>query len=196
LHIAAIALTYILVTSGFDWFYFIHTRSSFLYVLFIPSALIGFFVPILTPVILLFMGTWRKNKKLLDFGYALGQSVAIAWLVSAGYKALTGRAHPAVFGAATYPPPDISRIFHFGFFRGGVFWGWPSSHTMVAFAVAATAITMVPNTKMKIVALAFTLYVGIGVSLTIHWFSDFAAGAILGTLVGTVVGAAFQTQGK
>ena len=36
--------------------------------------------------------------------------------------------------------------------------------------------------------LAYAFYVGIGVSATIHWFSEFAAGGIFGTLVGVVVG--------
>jgi hypothetical protein len=39
---------------------------------------------------------------------------------------------------------------------------------------------------------AYALYVGLGVSMTIHWFSDFAAGAIIGTVIGTVVGTSFS----
>ena len=35
------------------------------------------------------------------------------------------------------------------------------------------------------------LYVGIGVSLTIHWFSDFVAGVIFGSVIGIVVGKSF-----
>jgi F0F1-type ATP synthase assembly protein I len=41
-------------------------------------------------------------------------------------------------------------------------------------------------------AIAYALYVGIGVSMTIHWFSDFVAGAIIGTMIGTVVGTSFS----
>jgi membrane-associated phospholipid phosphatase len=41
------------------------------------------------------------------------------------------------------------------------------------------------------VAITYSLYVGIGVSMTIHWFSDFIAGAIIGTVVGVVVGKSF-----
>ena len=32
----------------------------------------------------------------------------------------------------------------------------------------------------------------IGVSMTIHWFSDFTAGAIIGTVIGAVVGRSFS----
>lgn len=32
------------------------------------------------------------------------------------------------------------------------------------------------------------LYIGIGVSLSVHWFSEFVAGAIIGAVTGNVVG--------
>jgi hypothetical protein len=40
-------------------------------------------------------------------------------------------------------------------------------------------------------AITYALYIGIGVSMTIPWFSDFLAGAIIGTAIGTVVGKSF-----
>jgi membrane-associated phospholipid phosphatase len=190
-HVLAIILTFIIVVSGLDQFYFVHTRSSIIFVLAIPAALLGFIVPIFTPLTLFIVGLVRKNGKILNFGYALAQSALIAWIVSAAYKAVTGRAHPELFNATSNTLSDISREFHFGFLKGGVFWGWPSSHTMVAFAIAATAMTLYPKLKVKIWALLFALYVGIGVSLTIHWLSDFVAGAIIGTVVGITVGATF-----
>jgi membrane-associated phospholipid phosphatase len=42
------------------------------------------------------------------------------------------------------------------------------------------------------VAILYAFYIGIGVSMTIHWFSDFAAGAIVGSVIGAVVGRSFQ----
>ena len=45
--------------------------------------------------------------------------------------------------------------------------------------------------------ITYALYVGIGVSTTIHWFSDFAAGAIIGSIVGVSVGqSVLLTQGE
>jgi membrane-associated phospholipid phosphatase len=41
------------------------------------------------------------------------------------------------------------------------------------------------------VAITYALYIGLGVSMTIHWFSDFAAGAIIGSAIGAVVGKSF-----
>jgi hypothetical protein len=40
-------------------------------------------------------------------------------------------------------------------------------------------------------AITYALYIGLGVSMTIHWFSDFSAGAVLGTAIGTVVGKSY-----
>ena len=42
-------------------------------------------------------------------------------------------------------------------------------------------------------AIAYALCIGIGVSMTIHWFADFAAGAIIGTAIGTVVGSCLRS---
>jgi hypothetical protein len=40
-------------------------------------------------------------------------------------------------------------------------------------------------------AIAYAFYIGVGVSVTIHWFSDFVAGAVIGTVVGAVLGTSF-----
>ncbi len=188
-HGLVIALSFVAVVTGFDWWYFQETRSALLFQLAIPAALLGFAVPVFTPFVLL----TAKTRQLQNAGYALGQSAVLAWMLSALYKVFTGRMHPPLVNNAS-TLSDISRDFHFGFMNGGVFWGWPSSHTTVAFAIAFTAITLFPRPKVRFWALAFALYVGVGVSITIHWFSDFAAGAILGTLVGTIVGEAFRNR--
>ena len=79
--------------------------------------------------------------------------------------------------------------------RGGVFWGWPSSHTTIAFAMAVTLFTLCPKQRwLGFVAILYAFYVGIGVSMTIHWFSDFVAGAIIGSVIGAVVGKSFGSD--
>ena len=103
------------------------------------------------------------------------------------FKAVTGRVHPAHSVGA-----DISHVFRFGWMRGGVFWGWPSSHTTIAFAMAVTVFTLCPKQRwLGWMAILNAFYVGLGVSMTIHWFSDFAAGAIIGSVIGAVVGKDF-----
>lgn len=122
--------------------------------------------------------------------WALGQAALIGYLVSSFYKALTGR----------IPPPstavlDVSRQFNFGFLREGIFWGWPSSHTTVAFAMAFALIALYPKNKIvKSLSLIYALYIGIGVSFDIHWFSEFIAGAIIGAVIGLTVGKSFRSK--
>jgi membrane-associated phospholipid phosphatase len=76
-----------------------------------------------------------------------------------------------------------------------MFWGWPSSHTTVAFAMAACLITLYPgNKKLILFASLYAFYIGLGVSVTIHWFSEFVAGAIIGSVIGMVVGRSFKSK--
>jgi membrane-associated phospholipid phosphatase len=191
-HLIAIILTFILVTSGFDWRYFLSTRGSTLRSWMFPAVRIGGLLPLALPLILLTIGSINKSARTSRVAWAVGQAELIGALIVAAYKAITGRAHPAHEAGA-----DLSRTFQFGVLRGGVFWGWPSSHTAVAFAMAFTIFTLLPRQRwVGYVAIAYALYVGLGVSVTIHWFSDFVAGGILGTVVGVVVGKSFLLAEK
>jgi membrane-associated phospholipid phosphatase len=186
-HVVLIALTLLFVLSGFDWFYFNATRSPLLWDLMIPSAPLGALVPLMLPLVLILSGFITSRARMSQTGWAIGQAELIGSLVSSTYKAFTGRVHPEHIAGV-----DLSHDFRFGFLRGGVFWGWPSSHTTIAFAMAAMVFTLFPKQRwLGGLALAYALYIGLGVSMTIHWFSDFAAGAILGCVIGVVVGKQF-----
>jgi membrane-associated phospholipid phosphatase len=186
-HVIAIVLTFILVMSGFDWRYFLATRNPALRSWMFPAVVIGGLLPIALPLILFALGIIARNAKTTLAAWAVSQAELLGALVAAAYKAITGRAHPAHGGGT-----DLSHVFHFGFLRGGVFWGWPSSHATIAFAMAATVFTLYPKQRwLGFVAILYAFYVGVGVSMTIHWFSDFAAGAIIGSVIGTVVGKCF-----
>jgi membrane-associated phospholipid phosphatase len=153
----------------------------------IPSAPIGGLVPLALPLALLALGRLRNWAATCAAGWAIGQAEIIGGIIAAAYKAVTGRVHPSHAVG-----PDISHGFRFGFLRGRVFWGWPSSHTTIAFAMAAAVFTLFPRQKwLGFLAIVYALYIGIDVSTTIHWLSDFMAGAVIGVLVGTVVGRAF-----
>ena len=118
------------------------------------------------------------------------QAAAIGLAMSSFYKVFTGRVQPDFRSLELI---DNSREFLFGFFRHGAFWGWPSSHTTVAFAVAVTLFILYRNNPLiKYSALLAAFYVGIGISTNIHWFSEFVAGAIIGSVIGTVVGKSFR----
>ena len=190
-HVLAIVLTFICVSTGMDWLYFRSTRDPILWAWMIPSAPIGGLVPIALPLVLLAVGLGRTSRASLA-GWAVGQAELIGAFVAAAYKSLTGRVHPS-----HYLGPDLSHSFRFGFLRGGVFWGWPSSHTTIAFAMATTLFTLFPKQRwVGGLAIGYAFYIGIGVSMTIHWLSDFVAGAIIGSVIGTVVGGSFLRQAQ
>lgn len=189
-HVLAIVLTVILVTSNFDWLYFSWTRSPQIRSLAFPAVHIGGELPIMLPVVLLIIGFCGRDAKVIRMGAALAQAAIIGSLISSTYKAFTGRVHPPREMGS-----DISHVFRFGFWRGGAFWGWPSSHTTIAFAMALTIYMLTPKQRwVGWFAIAYALYVGLGVSVTIHWFSDFVAGAIIGSVIGVVVGRSFTVS--
>jgi membrane-associated phospholipid phosphatase len=191
-HIIAILLTFILVMSGFDWCYYLATRNPTLRSWMFPAVHIGGLLPLALPLIFFAIGIIARNARTTLTGWAVGQAELLGVLIVVACKAVTGRTHPShVVG------PDISHVFHFGWLRGGVFWGWPSSHATIAFAMAVTVFTLCPKQRwLGFVALLYAFYVGIGVSMTIHWFSDFVAGAIIGSVIGAVVGKSFGSEKK
>ena len=191
-HLLAILLTVILVTSGFDWFYFQSTRNPELWSWMFPAAPIGGLVPIALPIILIVSGYIVSHARITTTGWAIGQAALIGSLISSTYKTFTGRGHPALHETGA----DISHGFQFGLLRGGMFWGWPSSHTTIAFAMAGTVFSLFPKQRwLGWLAFGYASYIGLGVSMTIHWLSDFVAGAIIGTIIGLVVGKRFS-QGQ
>jgi hypothetical protein len=59
--------------------------------------------------------------------------------------------------------------------------------------MAVTVFRLYPNQKwLGRLAIGYAFYIGLGVSMTIHWFSDFVAGALIGTVVGIVVATSFS----
>ncbi len=183
-HALAIVLTAIFVLSGFDWWFYMITRSPLLYPLVWAAGLGGFFVPVLVPVSLYIVGEMRHNQKLMDQAAAIAQAVIIALLVSSFYKIFTGRIQPEFLGTSV--GTDISREFQFGILRHGIFWGWPSSHAAVAFAGGTALVRMIRNKSVQVFALMYMAIVAVGAAVGFHWFSDVIAGAIIGTLIGTI----------
>jgi hypothetical protein len=61
--------------------------------------------------------------------------------------------------------------------------------------MAVCLVTLFPGRrKLAFCALIYALYVGLGVSVSIHWFSEFVAGAVIGSVIGKVVGTSFKTK--
>jgi len=189
LHVLAIVSTYILVISGFDWFYFVSSQTYFLKVILFPAIVLGGILPIIVPIVLYAVGEFIDKKKISITGLALGQAVILGSLVSSIYKAFTGRIEPNLLNTIN----DISHQFNFGFWENGIFWCWPSSHTTIAFAMAFALISIYRKSRVILyLSLIYALYIGLGVSVSIHWFSDFLAGMIIGSIIGLVVGDSFK----
>lgn len=192
-HLAAAGLSYGLVQSDFDWKYrsFMKRNPSIPRIGF-ASVFTGEFMPVVAPLYLYITGRSNSNSKMVYTSMALGQSVLLSVLISSTYKAFTGRGGPEI-SHRDKNRSDFSKDFHFGFLRGGVYHGWPSSHTTNAFAMATTLIEMYPdNNTVKIFSGLYAFAVGLGVSTNIHWFSDFVAGALIGYSIGKSVGQSFK----
>lgn len=189
-HILAILITYVIVVSNFDWHYFVYMQSiDVLHTIFFPAIPIGGIVPIIAPLIVIVAGLLMKRHKVTLTGWALLQAVILGSFISSTYKAFTGRVQPVMNNLVV----DSSHQFNFGFFEHGIFWGWPSSHTTIAFAMAVTLVMLFPKHRIvQVLAMLYAFYIGIGISFSIHWFSEFAAGALIGSVIGIVVGSSFK----
>ena len=184
----AIIATVAIVQTGTDWRYLLAMRDPDLNKMFFPAIIIGGFLPISLPLFLIVYGRLFDLPHITLTGWAVGQAALIGSMLSSTLKAFTGRMQPDLFNLAV----DSSRGFQFGFFEHGIFWGWPSSHTTIAFAMAFTLIALYPKNKhLLFYSIIYALYVGIGVSLSIHWLSEFVAGAFIGTAIGMTVGASY-----
>lgn len=187
-HLLAILLTYFIVIMGIDWWYYVSTRFVSHYYWF-PAAFVGGLLPVMVPLVLYFFGKLIKDLVIKNAGAALFQASLLGSVISSTYKAFTGRIPPK-FGEISI---DISNGFQFGFWENGIFSGWPSSHTTIAFAMAVCLIMLFPKSKtMRYGALIYATYIGFGASVGFHWFSEFVAGAIMGSLIGYVVGKRYK----
>ena len=189
-HLAAIGLGVVLVSSGFDWFYLSVTRSPQLLTWFIPGINLGVWVPLALPPSLLLAGMAFKRAPITRTGWALAQVALIGLLLTELIKAVTGRPQPPFFMG-----PDTSHVFHFGLLRSEMVSGWPSGHTIIAFAMCVTLFWLFPKKRwLGAAALLWAFYIGLSVSMTVHWFSDFASGIVFGIVVGTTVGRRFAAM--
>jgi membrane-associated phospholipid phosphatase len=149
----------------------------------------GPIISVTVPLGLYLYGRSQKDADLQLTGLALGQAAINAAVITSVLKAFTGRKGPQNKTAQN----DYSNGFRFGFLRGGIYQGWPSSHTAAAFAMATTLIELYPdNLALKIGGLTYAACIGAGVSTNIHWLSDVVAGGLIGYAIGTVVGNDFK----
>lgn len=184
-HIVAVVATAIIVLTGFDWWFFRHTRSEVFVPLIRLGGLGGMLVPILLPIALYILARDKKDEYLLRVAVAVTQAAAVAWIIVAVYKAFTGRIQPkALFAADTM---SASSGFLFGFWEHGIFWGWPSHHTVVAVAMATVLFLAFRSPLVRLGAIAWAVIVATAAAVGFHWFSDAVAGAIVGVVTGFAI---------
>ena len=182
-----IALTALLVISGADWWYYVVTRNTSVQSLGFMAGMLGFLVPIILVLVLVAVGDVLKNKYIKYAGYAAAQAGILGLAISSSYKVFTGRT-----GLPHNIITDTSEMFRFGIMRGGAFHGWQSSHTSVEFGLSIAICMLFPKKKLVwVIAISYAFLIGLGASVGFHWLSDFAAGIILGTTIGIVVGKSF-----
>ena len=195
-HLCIILGTIGFAWSGLDWAYvqFI-ARHPFLESLGAPAFSIGFFIPFI-PLFFFLFARIRKQEWGSNVGYSVLLAEGIAWFTSVFYKIVSGRTPPAQIEASfSTDMQDMSRIFHVGFFREGIFYGWPSGHTIVAFAMAACIARSFPRHRWIGYGLyLYACYIGFGVSTSVHWLSDVLAGAGLGIAIGILFSRRFETK--
>ena len=196
--ILGVALTVALVASGFDGWYFTVIHNTLVYKIFTPASIIGFFVPGVLWLLILIDGLVQKNSRTITAAWMSAQAGVVGFCVSSFYKVFTGRIPPPLGTVSVGRATVLSHVFQFGILRGGIFSGWPSSHTTVAFAMMVALAVFYSDKKGKhwvaYLSIIYALYIAIGVSMQIHWFSDVIVGIILGTIIGFSVGNSFQEK--
>ncbi len=186
-----------LVYSGADFAYLTYVLTAAPFWLLIAADVTGFLLPIFLPLGLYIFARRLQSARLLRFATATTYAVLLGFTLSTLLKAFAGRTSPphAHRGETLGPLTDTSRDFNFGLFNEQVIGGWPSSHTTIAFALATVlACLLPPRWYYRVPLYGTALFIGVGVTFGFHWFSEFVAGALLGSLIGVVVGRHYAVQ--
>jgi len=160
-----------------------------------PSVWLGYSVPVALGGALFAYGEADRNDEAIAAGYAVLQASLLSELYVSLLKAVTGRPNP---DSKAYPDMRIaSRMFRFGFLRGGIHYGWPSGHLAVNTAAITCLWSFYPRSvALKIVGGFYLAYLAIGVTAhegsSMHWFSDVVAGTLVGLAIGPTVGKSFR----
>ena len=196
-HVTGGALTYYLSANDYDLKIarFAARENQLTYgIAFMPGMMMGSFFPILIPGYTYLIS---ENKTLNNTGAVAAQATAIAFLYNNILKAISGREHPK----ANKNTGEMSRDFRWGFFRRGVFYGWPSGHSMTNAALAFSIASYHRDNPWIVAGSGiYTLYIAtsmfLGAKGEAHWFSDAASGTLMGASIGWYIGSVFYKEKK
>ena len=161
----------------------------------LPGLYIGYTVPVITPFAAYAIGRFIKDERLQITGLALMQSLLLTLAIQSPLKVLTGRSSPKITSVLDHKRGVQTNDFsnEFNWFNFNFIAGWPSGHTATAFSAAATVATIYEDKPLLKTALyAYAFFIGISVTLDVHWLSEAFSGALIGYAIGKTVGKEFK----
>ncbi|MDR2150089.1 MAG: phosphatase PAP2 family protein [Spirochaetaceae bacterium] len=194
--IGAITGTYLSIETKLDWGWRnIAYNNPWLSDMGLPGLYIGYSVPALAPIVTYVTGRFIKDERLQMTGLALAQALLLTLMIQSPLKMITGRAPPHLVSALDHrrmvQESDLSRTFNW--FNFNFIAGWPSGHTATAFSAAATLAQLYHDKPLlKAIGFIYATFIGLGVTVDVHWFSEALAGALIGYAIGTTVGRDFN----
>lgn len=184
--VAACLSAAFLVYSGLDWQWAKYSEYAVvLQYIGIPSVFMGILVPVAMPVY--FYANPSTDAALVKTS---SKAFLVALSCSTLIKAFTNRIPQEPFTSLGLV--DFSQQFRIGFLQGETLWeslieGFPSGHTMTAFAMSVALLPLIQNQNLRRAAILYALYMGFGVSVTVHWLSDAVAGGLIGVAIGKLI---------
>lgn len=168
-----------------------------------PVALIGgALTPFVVPGTLYFGGLLADDTELATAGAAAVQAMVVQAVIVTSLKWLTDRRGPYPNGdpneqrwnASVFSDSKRATDWSFNPFdlTGGL--RWPSGHTASNVALVSTLVAFYPDEYwLAIVGYPAALAIGVGmIEGDYHWLSDVTAGALMGHVIGWVIGAEFR----
>jgi len=150
-------------------------------------------------------GKWRSRIRQIGAGLAGIQALLVNTLLNTGQKLISGRQGPDYLldsmghrptpFQVTRDPANFSFDFWNHTHRDGRFM-WPSGHTSAIFAFVSAMRTYYPE-KRWIPWLGYPLAAFTALAMVdgnFHWASDVIAGALLGEVLGRIVGRGFRQR--
>ncbi|MGE5679252.1 MAG: phosphatase PAP2 family protein [Bacillota bacterium] len=192
LHLAGAVSTLLLVTTNTDYYVHRYFNEHEQYgTAARPVIRIATYFPFVISGSLYAYGKLNTDNEAVGASFAVLQSTVLAFTYNTLLKALTGRPNPR--WREETDMKELSKTFRFGFWRGGIFWGWPSGHTSSTMAVVSALTSFYPEkTWLKIAGYGYTAYMIFSVSSLnrggMHWFSDAVAAAFMSYAIGSTVG--------
>jgi membrane-associated phospholipid phosphatase len=186
-----------MIETSIDWQYnrITYNNPALAYAGF-PSLYIGYAMPVVLPASLYLFGIGTLNERMQIAGFSAAQATLISIGLTSILKGATGRISPGIVDVLDHSRSadtvDYSRDFAWGFGKRGFIAGFPSAHTTIAFATAAVLSEIYHDSLLiKIASYSYAIFIGTGVSLSVHWASEVFAGALVGYAVGKTVGRNF-----